>query len=235
MIRFLACPFLVLCCVVVLSSPAQAAGDNNVVVFPPSGCTSGILFWPGGNQDVTCLGVPPSCGANEVVTFNGTTFSCTSLNPLPNVACGAGQALTFDGRAYGCVTLSSGGGGGGETTFSEVPTVPACVPSTGQSCNAYLYARTGYWYTDGGFSLNPPMQATSTDQQSYQGSGGPCTNPQFIEWGNITPTGAAGCPDTPGATIKNCSYIPEGFWNKLSYTCVVTGKVNCSGSCVTSP
>jgi hypothetical protein len=51
-------------------------------VFPPVGCSPStpLIAWDG-NGNTYCTAIP-NCGPNQVVTANGSTFSCMTL-PTP--------------------------------------------------------------------------------------------------------------------------------------------------------
>lgn len=65
------------------------------------GCAeSQTVVYEGGKYTCKTLASPPACGSNELLTYNGTIYSCVH-NDVPT--CGTEQVLTFDGGGFICV------------------------------------------------------------------------------------------------------------------------------------
>lgn len=119
-----------------------------------------------------CKTVPvlPTCSANEVLTHDGTGYSCVHTD-VPT--CGSGQVLSFDGSGFVCVSttdsiptcesdqfLTYNG-----TSFQCAGTkhITPEIVSTDVSCSAYDWGGSwgciatcpaGYTVTGGGFSAS---------------------------------------------------------------------------------
>lgn len=110
------------------------------------GCSEGQqVVYEGSRYTCKTVATPPACGANELLTFNGTAYSCVH-NDVPT--CEANQVLTFNGSGFICVNRTDSiptcakdqfltyNGSAFQCANSQITTWPTCASDEVLSSNS---------------------------------------------------------------------------------------------------